>query len=293
MSKERTNYGGVKAAQPEDYTLMSDWILQYHGAEDAWWAKPFVIITLTIIFSVMDALVLYTVLDKAMLQSKEMGVIMALGIAVVLNIIPLVVAKFIHQAIYKTKRLSLLLAILSICAFLFLFGGTVYLRFAYSDMYGSSSASQLVNTVSNEQDSSKNNSDSSEKGIAVVILLCLEPLVTSIVNFALAYLSDDELRKKIKELELREVELHEATSDLEAALATMNYDIQLEMELDEIALQTAKDEIDARCNILKAIARSILAEHLANASATSKLGCEMLQNNNFINESTALSSPIV
>ena len=35
---------------------------------------------------------------------------------------------------------------------------------------------------------------SDTKGLAVVLLLSVEPLVTSIVNFGLAYISDDEVR---------------------------------------------------------------------------------------------------
>lgn len=272
---EKVNFGGVDAAQPEKYRRMKEFEEDYHKKEDAWWAAPIVIVLLTVAFSVMDALVLYSVLDKAMMQSEMMGIIMALGIAAVLNIIPLLVAKFIHQAIYRTKRFALTLAILSVVAFVILFGGTVYLRYAYSDMYGGSSSTQLVNAVENEEENSSNTTDTS-KGLAVVLLLCLEPLVTSLVNFGLAYVSDDEIRKKIEELEIREIELKEGASDLEAALATMENNVQQDIDLDEQAMLAAKDEVAARCDILRAMARNLLAEHLANASATTKLSHEML-----------------
>lgn len=74
------------------------------------------------------------------------------------------------------------------------------------------------------------------------------------------------------------IELAEAISDIEAALSAMNSDLERDLALDEAAMNAAKDEIYARRDILKAIARRILAEHLGNASATSKLSAEMLIN---------------
>lgn len=276
MKVEKKNYGGVKAAQSESYSLSKEFMEIYQKADVPWWGKPMVILVLTIVFSIMDALVLYSVLDKAMLQSKAMGIIMAWGIAVVLNVIPLLVAKFIHEAIHKTKRYALTLAMIAIVAFFVLFGGTCYLRFAYSDSYGSSSSTQLINTVSNNEEEHERNSENGKKGVAVVVLLCLEPLVTSIVNFGLAYIGDDELKKKIQKLEIREVELREIISDLQAAIATMDTNMERVCELDEQAMVAAVAEVEARCDILRAIARNLLAEHLANPSATTKLSHEML-----------------
>lgn len=66
-----------------------------------------------------------------------------------------------------------------IAGFVLIYAGTVYLRFAYSDMYGQyNQVTALENTVSNESiDLSLGGSLSgNSKGIAVVLLLSISPL---------------------------------------------------------------------------------------------------------------------
>lgn len=276
---DRRTYGGVEAAQNEGYCGKKASLLAYQKMEDAWWATPVVIILMTVVFSVMDALVLYSVFDKAMVQSQMMGVIMALGVAVILNVLPLLVAKFIHQAISRTRRYALTMAIISIVSFLLLFGGTVYLRYEYRDMYGTTGATQLVNTVSSESENGNTQIIDTGKADAIVLLLCLEPLVTSICNFALAYLSDDEVRKKKNFLEVQVQELQEAISDLEATVETMEYDVEKEIWQDGKEMEIAIDEVVSRCDILRSLARLYLAEYLANPSATTELSHELNRKN--------------
>ena len=272
---DRRTYGGVEAAQNEGYRGKKTALLEYLKMEDAWWAAPIVIILMTVIFSAMDALVLYTVFDKAMVQSQLMGVIMALGVAVILNVLPLLVAKFIHQAISRTRRYALTMAVISVVSFFLLFGATVYLRYEYRDMYGTTGATQLVNTVSDESEEEDTPVVDTGKADAIVLLLCLEPLVTSICNFALAYLSDDEVRKKKEFLEIQVQELQEAISDLEAAIETIDYDVEKEIWQDEKEMQIAMEEVASRCDILRSLARLYLAEYLANPSATTELSHEL------------------
>ena len=81
-----------------------------------------------------------------------MSIVMAFGVAVVLNILPLVIAKFLHGAIYKTTKHGLTMFAVFVAGFLLVYGGTVYLRFAYSDMYEQENQSMtLENTVSEEK----------------------------------------------------------------------------------------------------------------------------------------------
>lgn len=276
--RNSSNNNGVFAFTKEDYKLPIMTEITLQKSERSFWAHPIIITGLTIALSFADALVLYSVLDVAMLQSEYMGKIMAFTIALVLNFIPLLVAKFIHQAIYNIKRFALLWAVISIVAFLLLFSATVYLRFAYRDNYGSSSTTQLTNQIatSDESDTANESEDTEQKGLAVVILLCLEPLVTSIVNFGLAYLTDDELRERLNQLRIRRLELMEIESDLQAALANMDVDLQRLIDLDEERYKAAQDDVLARCEFLKALARHYLAEHLADPSSISKLSNDTL-----------------
>lgn len=272
------NYGGVKAAEREnDYSKRLEGIDKEHKAEDPWWATSKANLVLVPIFSMMDGMVLFSIFDACLTQSAVMGIVMAFGIAVVLNVLPLIIAKFAHQAIYKTKRQALTMLLISMTGFFLIFGGTVVLRFAYSDMYETESQSmQLENTVSNETTmESETDENSEQKSMAVVILLSLSPLVTSIIGFGIAFISDDEVRKRFEYHERRDIELDEAISDLEAAIETMNADVDRDLKLDEESMYAAMEEIFARADTLKALARYYLAEYLADPRATSKLSAEM------------------
>lgn len=272
------NYGGVKAAEREnDYSKRMEGIDKEHKVEDSWWATSKANLILVPIFSIMDGMVLFSIFDACLTQSAAMGIVMAFGVAVVLNVFPLIIAKFAHQAIYKTKRQALTMLLISITGFFLIFGGTVVLRFAYSDMYETESQSiQLENTVSNETTiESETDENSKNKSIAVVILLSLSPLVTSIIGFGIAFISDDEVRRRFEYHERRDIELDEAISDLEAAIETMNSDVERDIKLDEDSMNAAIEEIIARADTLKALARHYLAEYLADPRATSKLSAEM------------------
>lgn len=285
------NYGGVKAAEREnDYSKRLEGIDKEHKVENPFWATSKANLILVPIFSIMDGLVLFNIFDACLTQSAAMGYVMAFGIAVVLNVLPLIIAKFAHQAIYKTKRHAVTMMVICMMGFFLIFAGTVLLRFAYSDMYETESQSaQLENTVSNEEIvEAGENEDSKNKSIAVVILLSLSPLVTSIIGFGIAFVSDDEIRKRFEFHERRDIELDEAISDLEAALETMNSNVERDLRLDEESMNAAIEEIKARANILKALARRYLAEYLADPDATSKLSAEMRiangDNDSFMNE---------
>ena len=85
------------------------------------------------------------------------------------------------------------------------------------------------------------------------------------LNFFLAFISDDELREKINRLRVRRLELTECETDLKAFLSTTEPVEQRREQLlllDSDRKKAAKAEIQAHCNILRAFARSYLAEYL-------------------------------
>lgn len=255
----------------------------FHKSGMPWWTSGKANLILVPVFSAMDGMVLFSIFDECLTQSVLMGIIMAFGVAVVLNILPLIIARFVHAAFEKTAKNAVLMMCIFIAGFLLIYGGTVYLRFAYSDMYGQQSQSmELENTVSDEgmYTASNNSSSDSSKGTAVVLLLSISPLITSLLGFGIAYVSDDETRKKIEYLEIEKIEIDEKISDTQAAITQMenalNEGVKRDLELDEMAMDAAIEEIVARCDILKSLARLYLSEYLANPSATSKISQEML-----------------
>lgn len=269
---------GVYAMQTEAYQLpvQAEYTLQ--KTDRAWWASPPVIIALTVFLSLLDAAVLFDIMDAAMTQAAWLGVLVAIGIALVLNIIPLVIAKLIHQAIYKLKRYAGTMATLLLVAFMLLFSGTVFLRFAFSERYEpDNTGDTLINTMEEtgqETVDPEVQAENEAQANAVVVLLSVEPLVTSTANFVLAFLSDDELRARINRLRVRRLELLESISDLQAARSNLESDRQKLLDLDEERYQAARQVLDDRCQILRTRARTLLAQYLADPSSISRLSAQ-------------------
>ena len=271
MSNER----GIKIMQDEGYARPIESENKLQKTEFTWWSSPIFIIFLTVSMSVLDAMVLYDIMDLATTQSENLGKIICFGIALILNMLPLLVAKFVHQAMYKIKRGAAVWALLSTIAFFTLFAATVFLRFSYQDQYGHRSASPFKNEAeveTMEEADTDTDAGSDTKGFAVVLLLSVEPLVTSIVNFGLAYISDDEVRALLNHLRKRRLELAECESDLNAYLATREPAEERCKKLalmDDNAKKAAQNRVPARCEILKSRAHLYLAEYLGDSKGAS------------------------
>ena len=266
MKRNKKNEKGIIAMGKEHYALPVEHEIGLQKLGRTWWSHPISIIVLTVFMSLLDMLVLYDILDQAMTQSEYMGKLVSFGIALVLNMIPLLIARFVRHAMYKTERLAVVWAIVSTGAFLILYIGTVWLRFAYQDNYGASDLAQLTNEVAVNSMTDAAALQHDPKGLAVVVLLSLEPLATSLINFGLAYISNDPLKKRIDRLRVRKYELLEAQSDLQAYLKTIEdsedrYNKLL--ALDKERKEASKQEIHSRCDLMKAQARVYLAAAFA------------------------------
>ncbi|MBO6240301.1 MAG: hypothetical protein J6M44_14175 [Butyrivibrio sp.] len=254
-------------------------VKEFLESKYSWWSRNKFIIMLTLVMSVMDGLVLYSVFDKAMMQSWYMGIVMAFGISVVLNLIPIFVSKFVHRAIYKTHKHAKLLAGTAIAAFLILYGATVYLRFAYQDMYGDVEETSITNTLTSDdtQDVEEDNGKEA-RSRAIVVLLAIEPLATSICGFVLSFLSDDELEREIEILEVQIADLEYEIAWKKAGIASMkdkDTRLNLELALDEEILAGEKNTVIAKGEALKARAREILAMALRDPESISKLSFQL------------------
>ena len=107
--------------------------------------------------------------------------------------------------------------------------------------------------------------------MATIILLSVEPLITSILGFLLAFFNSDPLKAKIDHLRKRRLELMEAQGDLMAAISNMDCEKEQLLQLDEERYQAARALVHARCGQLRAEARFLLSEHLREPSAISRL----------------------
>lgn len=272
MKCKNDQENGVKILRNEDYACPLEAERDFQRADRAWWTASGILIAITVVFAALDAVVLYSILDIAITQAAWMGFVVALGIALILNFLPLVAARYLQYAAYRLERFALAKAICGLTAFIVLFGATVFLRFAYEDLYTSDAQHvALVNEAGSSEAEKTESEDSGQKSRATVVLLSIEPLSTSILGFILAFLNDDPLRAKIRYLRHRKLELLEAESDLKASLSGMDRDREQLLELDEQRYLAARAYIQTHCNQLRAQARFLLSEYLKEPSAISRL----------------------
>ena len=125
--------------QRELYTL-SKRIRKINRADQELWMRGFIIYPLIIGLSCMDGVTLYEVFFK-MTESaeKEALYLLTVGIAVVLNFIPLVVGRYIHYHRYGMNGVKLWMIVGLIIVFFLLFFATFYLRWETRGMDGSTS----------------------------------------------------------------------------------------------------------------------------------------------------------
>lgn len=275
FSKEK--HKGVKASQAEDYKLRKEATKDIQNSDVSFWSQSYVIIAFTLGFACLDAIVLYNLFDKILDQSANLGMLMAIGIAILLNAIALPTSKYIHQAIYGIKKAKIW-AILCISVFGLLYLGTCGLRIANADMYEQSSVmSSLRNDLASGEEMKADEENMKVKAYWTAGFMCIEPLCTTLVIFLLSFFKDGDLRKKIEKEELRKIEMEEAIADLKASISSMEASELMLLEEDECARESAVRELKARANRLKSISRKLLAEHLKSASAASELNHQLMQ----------------
>lgn len=161
--------------QRELYTL-SKRIRKINRADQELWMRGVIIYPLIIGLSCMDGVTLYEVFFK-MTESaeKEALYLLTVGIAVVLNFIPLVVGRYIHYHRYGMNGVKLWMIVGLVIVFLLLFFATFYLRWETRGMDGAANVfakgSILPETEANP-----------EAETAFTLVMGIIPLVTSAVN---------------------------------------------------------------------------------------------------------------
>ena len=186
------------------------------------WATPYVLLIVTLGSWGLDSITLFDILDAAMCQSECLGFIIAIGISFFLNVLPLPIALLTHQLIYRIKRGATVLLITLVMLFFLLYTFTFVLRFAYRDQYAKDNTTgQIMNELNVETTNQEEPEEGNARSIAVVLLMGIEPLVTSVLSFILSFLSCDVIEEQICYLHLRNKEIDEAEADLRAYLKSI------------------------------------------------------------------------
>ena len=247
----------------------------YQRADRSWWENNVLLVVVALAMAALDMMFLFDMLDLVMQQNEILGKIGSFGIALILNFLPLVIAKQINKARYRLDNKSWLFALIGIVLFAALYAVVVLLRFNCLQLYTTSISTNLINTIEvPEVVVYLKSSELERRPLLTAVLLSVEPLATSGFSFALAILTDNPLKKQIHYLERRILEIDIARNRITAALASMWEDKQFLLNTDESLYYAAIESIDADANRLMKEARLMLAERLGDPSSISKLSAD-------------------
>lgn len=251
--------------QRELYTL-SKRIRKINRAEQELWMRGFVIYPLIIGLSCIDGVTLYEVFFK-MTESaeKEAVYLLTVGVAIILNFIPLVVGRYIHYHRYGMNGVKLWMIVGLIIVFFLLFFTTFYLRWETRGMDGSTS-------ILLEESSTLEAETKLEAETAFTLVMGVIPLVTSALNLALGYVISDPIRRRLDTLRYQSALLKEQVNRLYAAEYELNRNLETDLsETENERLKAAKGTVQANSNRIKKRARLALAEKLGDAESISEL----------------------
>ncbi len=279
------NIGGSDVfTQPVTFSDRKTSKKEVQQAGKASWSKGKTNLLVVIIVTLLDGVVLFSIFDDIFTQNVLMSILMTAGVAAVLDTTPVIMSYYTHLMIDKTYRYANVIVAVLLAGFILLYGCTVYLRFSYSSNYDKQNDSNtLENTVTVESEDyseSENGGSGGSGGVAVMLLFSVSPLITSMLSFAISFISVDPNRQRLEELEIKAIENDEKIAETQTAITQIETMVregkELELETDKEAMDKAKDEIIRQRAILKSSARLYLEEFLANASATSRISAEMI-----------------
>lgn len=240
-------------------------------ADQAFWMRDGVIIFLVIALSLLDAITLYTVFDTVMYQSMLISVVLTVGCAIALNFIPLILARFTHLWRYEMNGVRLWMLIAIAAVFLILFSSTFYLRWETRNLAFGGAESSMVDSTGQAEGIEDTDADSNE-AVAITILLGVMPFITSCINYALGYLNDDPVKRKLIKLQRQRTELQDHLNNCRAAATELEQDWLSRLNgVDQMDLAAKEAMIRSSTAEIKALARLKLAEKLGTPNAISQL----------------------
>lgn len=259
------------------YTLPKQ-VKKMSMAGNAFWMHSVTIALLVLGLSLLDAATLYTVFDGLMHGNYGLKLFLTLGCAVVLNIIPLIVARFVHLYRYHRDGVKLW-AVLALCVlFLVLFCTTFYLRWqTRATTFGTLQTGVQIETkatgaAGGEKEEALSTDPNSPDAIALTVFLGVMPMITSAINFALGYLNDDPMKRKLEQLRYQRAVLAEQVDVMNAAELELDQDwASILAGLEEARLDAAREEVRRGSDAIRALGRLALAKKLGDADSISEL----------------------
>lgn len=254
---------------------------KHHKVYDSLFSSKTFVLLFSLFMWYLDHNFLYALLtDVFMWMGASTAQIMADGVTLLLNLIPIPMADLYLEGKYRLRKGAKAGAFMCMLLWTMLFAPIAGMRFSRMEANKSDSADDImiVNAYGAEAAEEAVPVEIEDEGFDYeafwnTLLLTLEPMVSSGLIFVLSLKSkgnviDKEIRFLEKETEKKKAEL----SDLEAARLSMDADPEVNCELlvreDRTLLDHDVRMVKEEAEALKTAARQMLMAHLKDPSST-------------------------
>lgn len=248
-----------------------------------------IILLLTILFAFTDSLALYNILSIVFVQSAIMSLVICITLATLLDTLPLPLGDALLELVtakdWKRRGEVIVKSVVLVGAFITILVLISNLRMANRDSYMDQSgvegyvnyADSTEDIVSEEATAEEYNEVDYSKANALINMLNLEPILTSIVLLVFAFnrartLYFNELAEELIDVNMQYEEQKEKKTELEGKIIVLEDPVDLR-PFNEIQYNNKLLQIDAESDMKKIEFRDVLKEYLQDSADTNYL-CE-------------------
>jgi hypothetical protein len=242
-------------ARPKDVAALST-------ADQNWWLTDGAIALLVTSLSSLDAVTLFSVFDAVCYNSQAIGIVLTIGCAITLNFLPLVEGRLYQCYRYQLNGVKRWMLIAIALVFIILFAATFGLRWTTRGL-AFTGAESTMSDATGKAEAISSTAEDSDEAVAMTVLLGIMPCVTSIINLALGYLTDDPVKRKIRKLTVGKAKLEQRLAILKGAEHELDQDWDAILQsYDNAELMAVLAQNDAVTSNKKGLARYLLAQKL-------------------------------
>lgn len=232
------------------------------------WQYPIYMYIIIFILSVADFASLYTIFSYILMQNPVFLWILTGVIALILVLIPVLLAKILHKRTLEPSTVPNWQPVLMIFVLVVMLVFIYWLRFNTKDM-GFSYAGNLMTGIGGESAMTSAEASSPAAG-PMVYILCFLPVCNSVISFFLTWISLDPIKQAL----LNRVKIFESLCELgaaEAEFTAYNGFLNRLIDEDRNKFAGALDEVQALRDYLMDYVRVRIAEHLGDPASASAL----------------------
>lgn len=256
------------------YTTLLQGELRAQRSGNALWFRQAVVLAMVVILFLMDWINQFSAFDAVLTESQWIGMMLSLCLALIFNVIPLILGKFIKDYQYHRGSHSRKPMLFLVATFFLVFAVSVTFRWNTREL--SFAAVSSVATNSSVAGASRESTSTGDEpgAICLTILLAILPLITSIVSTFLGYVSSDPILDKLNFYKRRMYELYEAKKDSCAAIEELKERMGQIEQYEYESYCNARAQVLAKVHYLESLAMKRLEEEIGNPDAVNYLSEE-------------------